>query len=193
MECKSRLACWLLSGPAITRIRRRRRSWGGCGILTPAFRLTTAYPAPPAITPKWLSPTRSLRLLVSMGSAAPGKLEDQAKSPTANPGLFPAISRCLKGPLGREKLLSITPPWPWLLLSARCFRATPYMTVTPKQEGDESGRPPGQVRIFRSGEVRSVPRWHELHPNDFYNPGIGRDKPNPDVGRYAVTHDADDA
>ncbi len=135
-------------------------------------------------------------------------LEDQAKVPMSNPlemGNKPeVIVQRLKEVAGYRALFAraygtedVTIDRAALAIA--CFERTVLSGNSPYdryKNGDKSAMTPEQVRGFAIfTDKAKCDRCHEgsnFSLNAYSNLGVGMDKPDPDVGRFAVTHDPRD-
>jgi cytochrome c peroxidase len=137
-----------------------------------------------------------------------GTLEEQAKGPIANPiemGMThdAAVGR-LKGIAGYRAMFAKAFGTDEIDIdrtakAIACFERTVLSGNAPYdryKNGDKSAMTPGQVRGMKVFvEKAKCDQCHEganFTLNAYSNLGVGTDKPEPDVGRYAVTHDPRD-
>ena len=135
-------------------------------------------------------------------------LEEQAKGPIANPiemgNTHDACVAAISGIAGYRALFSKAFGTPDVTidrvsLAIATFERTllsgnsPYDRYT---DGDKKAMTPDQVRgmkiYFNKTKCDKCHEGLNLTTNAYHNLGVGTDKPNPDPGRYAVTHDPKD-
>jgi cytochrome c peroxidase len=135
-------------------------------------------------------------------------LEDQAKGPMANPiemGMtHDLVVERLKGIAGYRTLFvrafgSYTVDIDRVAMAIACFERTILSGNSPYdryKHGNTAAMTPQQIRgmdIFAN--KAKCDQCHEganFTLNSYHNLGVGADKASPDVGRYAVTHNAAD-
>ena len=137
-----------------------------------------------------------------------GTLEEQAKGPIANPiemGMThdAAVER-LKGIAGYRTLFAKAFGTDGIDIdraakAIACFERTVLSGNAPYdryKRGDQNAMTAGQVRgmnvFFEKAKCDQCHEGANFTLNAYSNLGVGTDKPEPDVGRYAVTHDPRD-
>jgi cytochrome c peroxidase len=135
-------------------------------------------------------------------------LEEQAKGPMANPiemgNTHEAIAGRLKGIAGYHAMFATAFGTEEIsidraAMAIACFERTVLSGNAPYdryKRGDKKAMSPEQVRgmsiFFDKAKCDKCHEGSNFTLNAYANVGIGTDKPDPDVGRYAVTHDARD-
>jgi cytochrome c peroxidase len=137
-----------------------------------------------------------------------GSLEDQAKGPMANPLEMGNTHEALVGRLrtipGYGPLFAKAYGTPAIdidrvAMAIACFERTLFSGNAPYdryKRGDRKAMSPEQVRgmsvFFDKAKCDRCHEGANFTLNAYANLGVGSDKPEPDVGRYAVTKDPRD-
>jgi cytochrome c peroxidase len=137
-----------------------------------------------------------------------GTLEEQAKGPMQNPIEMGNTHGAIVGRL--QKIAGYRPLFAKafgseeitidrVALAIACFERTVLSGNAPYdryKRGDKKAMTPEQVRgmavFFDKAKCDKCHEGANFTLNAYANIGVGMDKPDPDVGRYAVTHDARD-
>jgi cytochrome c peroxidase len=137
-----------------------------------------------------------------------GSLEDQAKGPMANPiemgNSHTAIVATLQAIAGYQPMFAKAFGTPGIdidrtSMAIACFERTIFSGKAPYDKykrGVKTALTAAQVRGMATFfDKAQCDRCHEganFTLNAYANLGVGMDRPDPDVGRYAVTHDPRD-
>jgi len=137
-----------------------------------------------------------------------GSLEEQAKDPMANPiemgNTHEAIVERLKGIEGYRTLFAKAYGHPEITIdrvamAIACFERTLVSGNAPYdryKRGEKNAMTAEQVRgmsiFFDKAKCDKCHEGANFTLNAYANEGVGTDKPEPDVGRFAVTHDPRD-
>jgi cytochrome c peroxidase len=136
-----------------------------------------------------------------------GTLEEQIKGPVANPVEMASSPAVAAGQIqaipGYQTYFASafgTPDvnWERITLAIATFERTLVSGNSPYdryQAGDKSALTGAQLRglhVFHDARCNVCHAAPYFTSGTFANLGVGSDKPNPDVGRFAVTHDAHD-
>jgi len=137
-----------------------------------------------------------------------GSLEEQAKAPMADPtemgNTHQAVVARIRAVAGYRDLFAQAFGAPQITIdrvamAIACFERTILSGDAPYdryKRGDRSAMSPEQVRgmavFFDKANCGRCHQGSNLTDNAYANEGIGTDKPVPDVGRFAVSHDPRD-